>query len=406
MKLNMPVTNDEQEMDGRETLVSKTDLKGQITYVNNAFIKISGFTENELIGKSHNIVRHPDMPVEAFADFWATLKDGRPWAGLVKNRCKNGDFYWVLANASPIREGGRIVGYMSVRSKPTRAQIDQIAPIYQMFKDGRQGDMRIEDGKVVKGKPSKLKFFFTNLTLKTRLVFVLAVMAMLLTGIGMVGLYGMSKSNEGLEVVYGTHTTALAYVSDIRGMLLKNRLAIAVAQVTSTPEFIAKQTAEVENNIAEITKIWETYTAMDWNPEEKKLNDKFAADRKMFVTEGLKPAISALRANNLKEVERIVVEKIRPLYQPVGEDIEALNKAQLADAKKEHELAKNRYENIRNISIASILAGLALSVWASFLLIRAIIRPLNIAMQVTDAVAAGDLTTKINVTSKIGRAHV
>jgi len=241
---------------------------------------------------------------------------------------------------------------------------------------------------------------FKNITIKSRLIFVIGFLSALLVAIGSLGLFGMSKANDGLEAVYGTHTKALSYVSDIRALLLKNRLAIAVSQVTPTPEFIAKQTEEIEKNIAEITKIWEAYVAMDWNPEERKLADKFAVDRKMFVVEGLKPAVAALRANNVKEAERIVVEKIRPLYKPVGDGIEALSQAQLDGAKEEHEDALARYTAIRNISIASISIGLGLSIWIGFLLIRAIVRPINEAVTVANAVASGDLTSKIEVTSK------
>ena len=104
-------------------IVSRTDLKSRITYSNDDFIEFSGFTEAVLIGEPHNLVRHADMPEEAFADLWSTLKAGRPWTGLVKNRCKNGDFYWVVANATPVREGGTVVGYMSVRTRPTRDQV-------------------------------------------------------------------------------------------------------------------------------------------------------------------------------------------------------------------------------------------------------------------------------------------
>ncbi|MDP2154252.1 MAG: methyl-accepting chemotaxis protein [Methylotenera sp.] len=136
MKINMPVTNIEVELKDSSSIVSKTDLKGLITYVNRDFLEISGFTEQELIGNSHNIVRHPDMPPAAFADLWNTVKAGKPWNGLVKNRCKNGDHYWVEANVAPVRENGEIVGYMSVRSKVTRKQIEDIEPIYRRMLKG------------------------------------------------------------------------------------------------------------------------------------------------------------------------------------------------------------------------------------------------------------------------------
>src|SRR6476661_5214254 len=104
MRMNLPVTQREYELQDGQAIVSKTDTHGNITYVNAYFIEVSGFAEEELLGAPQNLVRHPDMPVEAFADMWATLKDDRPWTGLVKNRRKNGDHYWVLANVTPVRE--------------------------------------------------------------------------------------------------------------------------------------------------------------------------------------------------------------------------------------------------------------------------------------------------------------
>ena len=110
MRTNLPVTGREILMKDGHSIVSKTDLKGKITYCNPYFVELSGSDENELIGAPHNIVRHPDMPAEAFADLWDTVKRGIPWTGLVKNRCKNGDHYWVNANVTPLIENGVVVG--------------------------------------------------------------------------------------------------------------------------------------------------------------------------------------------------------------------------------------------------------------------------------------------------------
>ncbi len=130
MKINQPVTDHEILMKEGSILVSRTDLKGVITYCNRDFIEISGFNEPELIGSSHNMVRHPDMPPEAFEDLWSTIKDHRPWSGLVKNRTKQGDYYWVRANVTPLYEHGRVTGYMSVRTQPTRMEIEQAESLY------------------------------------------------------------------------------------------------------------------------------------------------------------------------------------------------------------------------------------------------------------------------------------
>ncbi|TJZ63955.1 methyl-accepting chemotaxis protein [Chitiniphilus eburneus] len=137
MRRNEPVTQREVRVDPRHPIVSKTDLKGRITYANPAFIAICGFSHDELIGAPHNLVRHPDMPPSAFADLWQTVQSGQPWRGIVKNRCKNGDHYWVEAFVTPLFEDGRHVGYMSVRNAPTRAQIDGADALYRQVNAGQ-----------------------------------------------------------------------------------------------------------------------------------------------------------------------------------------------------------------------------------------------------------------------------
>ncbi|MBL8326520.1 MAG: methyl-accepting chemotaxis protein [Rubrivivax sp.] len=150
MRNNQPVTQREHLLPEGMTIVSRTDLKGRITYVNADFIAASGFEEAELIGQPHNLVRHPDMPEPAFADLWVTLKAGRPWTGLVKNRRKNGDHYWVVANATPVLEGGQVSGYMSVRTRPTREQVAAAEELYRAFREGRAKGLAIVEGHVVR----------------------------------------------------------------------------------------------------------------------------------------------------------------------------------------------------------------------------------------------------------------
>ena len=136
MRTNMPITDRRIKAKPGQDLVTKTDLQGRITYVNQGFIDISGYSEQELIGENHNVVRHPDMPQAAFADLWATLKLGRPWVKLVKNRCKNGDYYWVKANVTPLTKDGRVTEYMSVRSEPTEQEVAEAEYLYAQLNRG------------------------------------------------------------------------------------------------------------------------------------------------------------------------------------------------------------------------------------------------------------------------------
>ncbi|WP_159875716.1 methyl-accepting chemotaxis protein [Aquitalea denitrificans] len=151
MRNNQPVSQQETIVPDGVFIYSRTDTQGNITEANQAFAEISGFEQAEMLGQPHNLIRHPDMPEEAFADMWRNLKQGRPWRGLVKNRRKDGGYYWVRANASPVREQGRIVAYQSVRTPPGR---DEVVAVEQLYRRIRQGDrsIRIENGRVVRNQ--------------------------------------------------------------------------------------------------------------------------------------------------------------------------------------------------------------------------------------------------------------
>ena len=156
MRKNHPITQHEFALVEGETLVSATDLKGRITYCNPAFVRVSGYLREELIGQPHNLIRHPDMPAEAFRDLWATVQAGRPWSAIVKNRRKDGGHYWVQANVTPVLEAGRVVGYLSVRTRPGRAQVDAAAALYQrMQKEARDGTLvtLLREGRL--GRPER-----------------------------------------------------------------------------------------------------------------------------------------------------------------------------------------------------------------------------------------------------------
>lgn len=160
MRINQPVTNREYELRDDNFLISRTDLKGRITYANPAFIEVSGFSHEELMGAHHNLVRHPDMPPEAFANLWQTVQSGDIWEGLVKNRRKTGDYYWVRATVSPYYENGRLVGFASVRTKAARSDVEIASRVYRALREGGKSDMALVRGGLVRrglfGLPQRL----------------------------------------------------------------------------------------------------------------------------------------------------------------------------------------------------------------------------------------------------------
>lgn len=201
MKQNLPVIDRETELEEGVSLVSKTDLKGVIIYANEAFIKVSGFSADELIGRSHNIVRHPDMPPAAFAWMWRTLQRGRPWRGLVKNRCKDGGFYWVDACVVPVRKNNETIGYMSVRQRADRKEIERTEALYAQLRETGAG---IPERKLPNLMTIKNGFWLGC-------IFVIFLM---LAG-GILGIGGLRLSNDALTSLYQQQLIPIGKVSEI-----------------------------------------------------------------------------------------------------------------------------------------------------------------------------------------------
>ena len=171
------VTQNEYPLDDDTTLMSTTDLHSYMTHTNDTFVQVSGFTLQELLGQPHNIVRHPDMPKAAFADMWYTLQKGEPWSGIVKNRRKNGDHYWVRANAVPMVRNGQMTGYMSIRTRATEDEIAAVEPLYKALNEGRS-KKRIHKGLVVrKGWLGKLPAMPLRWRVRSVMAVLFAVMA-------------------------------------------------------------------------------------------------------------------------------------------------------------------------------------------------------------------------------------
>ena len=238
-----------------------------------------------------------------------------------------------------------------------------------------------------------------NLKIGSRLFVLIGLLSAVMVAIGALGLFGISQANDSARSIYEESLTATGHIAEIQNRLMGNRLAIAVALVTPTADVIASSATTVEGNIAAITKVWELYMAGHLDAKEAVMDKDFADNRKAFVQEGLLKTLVALRANDIKEANRLVVEKIRPLYLPVGKGIDALFKYQLDSAKLEYDASVARYQWIRALSLASLVGGLLFSVFFGLFLVRGITRPLNRAVDSANNIAAGQLDDTLSADS-------
>jgi PAS domain S-box-containing protein len=396
MRNNQPVTATEYVLRDEQSPVSRTDLQGNIIFANADFIEASGYSEDELLGQPHNMVRHPDMPTEAFADMWKYLQAGRSWTGMVKNRRKNGDYYWVLSNASPMWEGAQVVGFASVRMKPPHEAVAPTDAIYRRFREGKARGLRIERGHVVRtGLLGRLDQI-THPGIRGRLVYLLLLASILIAAIGWLGLSGMGATNRQVESLYREGAGAVLHLDTIARLQLRNHMALTAAIALSNPSDTQRLLTEIEKNSATIDKTWDSYLAIGHTPEEKTIQDEFVQLRANYVGEGLKPALKAMRSNDLGQLIGVYRSKAEPLFALVQGNLDAQLAQQDINAKQTMDASDAAYTTARTEGVLGLLIGFAI-IWAlGWRLQRNITAPINEAVAISKQIAAGYLANKID----------
>ncbi len=395
MKNNQPVTQHEALFPPNCYLVSKTDLKGAITYANDAFIAISGFSREELLGQNHNIVRHPDMPPAAFADLWRTVKAGMPWRGLVKNRCKNGDFYWVQALVVPLKKDGVVTGYMSVRTPPERSQVADAEALYARL---RQGNGKLPGG----------RGFLAPLSLRARLWAVTGALAMVMAILAAANLAGLTESNRQLESMYRQKLIPSDLVGRISFLLGDNRaqIMLGLQHDPTHPNARLHDHAldlHIENtlkNRQEINSLLEELRKLPLTEKEAALLAQFGETRERFSREGVNVAREQLKAGQFLKANETLLLHINPLYAAMRKDAEALVQEFAAGAERDFQAAEGRYGTLRNLSVTLTALALLFAAVGGGLLAAAIGRPIRRAIGHFERIAEGRLTDDIDISGR------
>ena len=392
MKNNQPVTQREVPFPPDQYLVSKTDLKGVITQANDAFVEISGFTRSELIGSSHNIVRHPDMPQAAFEDLWRTVKSGLPWRGAVKNRCKNGDFYWVEAFVVPLKKNGQITGYMSVRTPLLAEKKAAADALYRAT--GLSGKLPASGRR--------------SLAIGPRLWAALGVLLVLMAIVGFSGLRSLATSNEELEGIYRDGLLPSNSINKMMLLLADNRSQIMLGLQHDSTNPNSKLhdhplDVHVDNTLKNreaINAELETLKKLALTERQKTLLDKLGETRERFSREGVNVARGLLKEGKFNEANAVLLLKINPIYAEIKRDGDALIQQLASDAEARHKTAKTKYESVRNFSIGLLALAVLIAVVGGMLLVSAIVKPLRQVIAHFERIAEGKLTDDIDVSGR------
>ena len=388
MKINLPVTGQERLFPSDRTLVSKTDTKGVITFANSDFLEVSGFSDEELIGTSHNIIRHPDMPAVAFEVMWKTLQLGLPWHGIVKNRCKNGDFYWVDAKVVPIRKSGQTIGYMSVRTCPSR---EDIARAEAAYKTAATAPQTIREPAVSTWKK--------HLSIKNGIpVWILFVTLMMIAG-GILGITGLNLSNSAIQSLYYEEMDPVQSIGRINFLMADNRAQVTLAlhhNPATYPDLVhdhpvTSHLQTLVKNKEEIDRLWNPYAEQIKNPEEKELAEKYWQARNSYVQQGLLKAKQAIEADDYSQAELVLFNNVIPLYDKANTSVSVLLKHLSDRGLARFSAVTKRNQIIAKVAIAGIVMGCLVLIICGIFFFRFTVTPLHKAVVALEEIAEGNL---------------
>ncbi len=377
MSDHQAVTQREYSLDEQHLLITRSDLEGRITYANKAFVEVSGYDLDELIGAPHRLIRHPDMPAQAFADLWQTIKRGGTWQGVVKNRRKNGDHYWVHATVTPILEGKVCHGYTSVRTVATAEEVAAAERAYRQLRDGR-GSTALRQGRLVRRGPLGWLARLNVRTLRAKLITMTVVPVLLLLLSGGVGFYGLKVSGDRVQQLNVNGVQDIANLQRIDQLL--SQLMIDLERPVRNPRSLRPEqmdalAQEVDEVVETMQDAWQRFLAGEEAQHGSVAELSGQLDR--AIAQGIQPAMDALLNGSGFVAYEAYNEVLRPEANAISQSINVLIEGKLVFANQlAVQAERGQLAMLMGQAIAvagSILFLFLLGFWT----LRAVIRPVR-----------------------------
>ncbi|WP_110665490.1 PAS domain-containing methyl-accepting chemotaxis protein [Salinicola halophilus] len=404
MRNNQPVTDQEYSLKDEDYLISRTDLEGYITYANPQFIEASGFDREALIGAPHNLVRHPDMPSAAFQNLWSTLKAGESWSGTLKNRRKDGSFYWVQSTVTPIVDAGSVVGFTSVRVKPSPAQRRLAETAYPKMQAGQRSGMRLERGQLVRRGPLAAIQRMSFRSLKGRLVSMVALALIVLAASGAISLHVLQKDGELLERLTVDGVEDIARLQQIDQLTSRGRSVLEKPVGNPMAADLEPVNATIDDLLSNLQSTWSDY--YDGRPDNQTPSANALGEQlERYRVEGVGAVMESLNEGDFyasyvayNDVLLAGADTLSASLNALVDEERAASAALTAQAAQAQRNAIYLLLGLLGIgALALLLMG-----WST---IRATLNPIREALDFTQQIASGNLgaTLKQRGDDEIGR---
>ncbi|WAM47473.1 methyl-accepting chemotaxis protein [Vreelandella venusta] len=392
MRNNQPVTQREYTLDDETVLISRSDLKGNVTYANAAFVEVSGYTRDELMGSPHNLIRHPDMPEAAYADFWKTIQSGASWQGTVKNRRKNGDHYWVTASVAPLRDGDRIVGYTSLRRKAPAQSIALAETVYKEIREkGKSRRYTLAQGALRRRGVGGFLARFQFNSLKAKLTGMVVASIVLMGLAGGLGMYGLMVSGERLDTLNRSGLEAVANLQRVERQIGQVVAQLEPAVRNPRRVDVAAVAASVSEYSQSIQTLWNEYLT-DSNASAERLQ-AFSAGLATWISSVDTTVTAVSDANGFAAFEAFN-DGVQPTTEQLRESSSQLVSDERANAEALVHQAQQGRQQMLIAQVVLMVIGLLLMVGLSTVILRSVLRSVEGARHITFQIAAGNLAAR------------
>lgn len=382
------------ELADDDVLISRSDRQGRVTYINQKFVDISGYSLSDVMGEPHSLFRAPDMPAHVFENMWQSIELGKTWQGVLKNRCKNGDSYWVQTTVAPLLDGGHVVGYTAIRRKAPEKAVVRAAHIYGAIQRGKARGFKLHHGALRRKGLLGWAQRFSFRTMQAKLIGMVVTSIALLLVAGAAGVYGLTSSSERLRTLNQTGLEGIAVLQQLEqrtGQLLQT-LEPAVRnprRVDST--LLGEQVTRLSE---EMNQTWQAFSQQ--RSQTSGFQEGLAAHLATFL-EGADAAYIAIRDGNGFAAFEAFNNIVQPTSESISATINLLVDQERLAAQSMMESAERQQQLLLWGQLGVLIVGILLMAWLSSAVLRSLINSLNEARRVTFQIAAGNLANRVTL---------